>query len=167
MELRKIDLNMFRPIRYEQKEMSRFTLIEETALLQKDTPNDDFAAHFYMKRYDRLKGIPMATPDQVITAATKAIGDSIHKNQYELAQICAKDRGDAMAWSMNWYRLRTPDNKTYQLSDDDKVKIISNAQALTKPSPLLTQTFIFQQEDSDMLLVAVSLTIDPEHLCLD
>jgi hypothetical protein len=147
--------------------LDRVVIIEENAFLQKDTQTEDFAEHFYITRYGRLKGLLMTCPELLIASATKAICDSIAKNKYELQQICPKDRGDAMAWSMNWYQLRTSDNKIFQLSDLDKAKIINNAVELRKPSPLLTQTFIFQRDNSDMLLIAVSLVIDPVHLCLD
>jgi hypothetical protein len=142
--------------------MSRFTKIEEIAMLQNDSPHDDFAAHFYLTRYDRLKGLLMTTPENLRTAAKKAIGDSIAKNQCDLA-VLSDDGKDAMAWSMNWYRLRTKDNKTYQLAEEEKNKITGDFQELSKASPLKTQIHIFQREGSDTCLIAVSLMLDTSN----
>jgi hypothetical protein len=140
-------------------ESLRYTRIEQTAMLQNDSPHDDFAAHFYMTRYERLKGLPMVSADQVRTAAKKAIYDSIGNNQYELGVL--QDEGkNAMAWSMNWYRLRTPDNKTFQLTDDDKATIVSDFVEISKTSPLKTQIHIFQRDTSDTLLIAVSFILE-------
>ena len=140
-------------------ESLRYTKIEQTAMLKNDTPHNDFASHFYLTRYERLKGLLMTSPEQVRTASKKAIYDSIGKNQYELGVL--QDEGKvAMAWSMNWYRLRTPDNKTYQLTNDDKTTIINDFVELSKSAPLKTQIYIFQDDDSDTLLIAISYILD-------
>jgi len=141
------------------EQMSRFTKIEETAMLQNNTSYDDFAAHFYNTRYQRLRGLPMESAEQVRTATRKANYDATGKNQYELPLL--QDQGkDAMAWSMNWYRLRTPENKTYQLTDEDKATIISDFVEDSKRSPLKTTIHIFQSENSDTLLIAVSMILE-------
>jgi histone acetyltransferase (RNA polymerase elongator complex component) len=128
-------------------------------MLQNDSPHDDFAAHFYLTRYEHLKGLLMVSPEHVRTAAKKAFYDATGKNQYELPLF--QDEGkNAMAWSMNWYRLRTPDNKTYQLTDDDKANIISDYKEIGKSSPLKTQIHIFQSDNSDTLLIAVSFILE-------
>ena len=68
-------------------ESRRHITIEQTALLQKETRNEDFAAHFYMTRYESLEGVPMASPEELLAAVTKAIKTSIGDKTYELAQI--------------------------------------------------------------------------------
>jgi len=136
-------------------ESLRYTTIEQTAMLQNDSPHDDFAAHFYVTRYDRLKGLLITSPEEVRTAAKKANYNATGKNQYELAVL--QDEGkDAIAWSMNWYRLRTPDNKTFQLTDEDKSNIVSDFVEDCKWSPLKTTIHIFQRDGSDTLLIAFS-----------
>ena len=141
------------------EQMSRFTKIEETAMLQNDTPYDDFAAHFYNTRYQRLRGLPIESAEQVRAASKKAIYDSIGKNQYELGVL--QDEGKvAMAWSMDWYRLRTPDNQTFHLTDDDKENIVNDFVELSKTAPLKTQIHILQSENSDTLLIAVSMILE-------
>jgi hypothetical protein len=140
-------------------ESLRYTRIEQTAMLQNDTPNDDFAAHFYLTRYERLKGIPMTSPEQLRTAIKKANYDATGKNQYELPLL--QDEGkDAMAWSMNWYRLCTPDNKTFQLTEEDKLNIISDFVEDSKWSPLKSTIHIFQHDHSDTLLIAISYILE-------
>ena len=140
-------------------ESLRYTRIEQTAMLQNDSPHDDFASHFYLTRYDRLKGIPMLSPEHVRTAARKAFYDATGKNQYELPLL--QDEGkSAIAWSMNWYKLRNSDNKTYQLTDDDKAAIIRDYEEVRKTSPLKNTIHIFQHDTSDTLLIAISFILE-------
>jgi hypothetical protein len=137
----------------------RYTIIEETGVFQSDSSHEDFVSHFYETRYSRLKGILMATPEQLHAAIKKVVYDFIGKNQYELALLRDEEK-DGMGWSMSWYRLRTPEKKTYKLSDEDKEKIISDFVELRKTSPLTGEIFIIQRDGSDMLLVAVSLILE-------
>lgn len=140
-------------------ESLRYTRIDQTAMLRTDSPHDDFASHFYLTRYDCLTGIAMVSPEHLRTAARKAIYDATGKNQYELPIL--QDEGkSAMAWSMNWYKLRNSDNKTYQLTDNDKAAIISDYEEVGKTSPLKTTIHIFQHDTSDTLLIAVSFILE-------
>ena len=137
----------------------RYTIIEETGVFQSDSSREDFVAHFYQTRYSRLKGILMATPEQLRAATKKVIYDFIGKNQYELP-LLRDEEMDGMGWSMTWYRLRNPEKKIYKLSDEDKEKIIGDFVELRKASPLTGEIFIIQRDGSDMLLVAVSLILE-------
>jgi len=133
--------------------------IEQNAMLQNDSPYDEFASHFYLTRYDRLEGLLMISPELLRTAARKAIYDATGKNQYELPLF--HDEGkSAVAWSMNWYKLRNSDNQTYQLTDDDKAAIIRDYEEVGKTSPLKTTIHIFQHDTSDTLLIAVSFILE-------
>jgi len=138
--------------------MSRFTLIEETALLQNDTPQDDFAAHFYVTRYDRLKGIPQTDFATLRKSAWDAIEYSMGKNAVALGELRQAGK-NPLAWSMNWYRLRDTQNKPYKLTDNEKSLIISDFEDLKERNPFNAQIHIFHRETSDMLLIAVSLEL--------
>jgi hypothetical protein len=141
-------------------ESLRYTRIEQTAMLENETPHDDFAAHFYLTRYENLKGLLMTSPEQLRTAVKKANYDATGKNQYEL-RLLQDECKYAMAWSMNWYTLRTPDNKTYQLTNDDKSTIINDFVEDSKNwSPLKSTIHIFQNNHSDTLLIAMSYILE-------
>jgi hypothetical protein len=138
---------------------SRLALIEGTAMLQNDTPPEDFACHFYKTRYDRLKGMTMRTPEDVRRASKKLIERSMSGNVVTLRQ--QRDQGqDAMAWSMNWFRLRNKDNKPYTLTNEEKSLIVEDYMFLKDNYPITGEIHIFQLDGSDMLLVAVSLHLD-------
>jgi hypothetical protein len=119
------------------------------------SPHDDFIEHFYLTRYDRLRGLLMTSPEELRVAVKKAIYDSIGKNQYELPLL--QDEGKAgLAWSMNWYRLCDSEHKTYQLTQEDRSKIQADFVELCKASPLKIKIYIFQLDGSDTCLIAVS-----------
>lgn len=141
------------------KSTERFTKIEETGIFENDIPHEEFANHFYKTRYDRFAGLLMTTPEELRSEIKKTIYDATGKNQYELP-LLEKEGKNAMAWSMNWYRLRTPDNKTYHLTDDDKATIVSEFVEISKTSPLKTTIHIFQREGTDALLIAVSFILE-------
>ena len=137
----------------------RYTIIEETGVFHHENFHEDFVSHFYETRYDRLKGILMPTPEQLRAAVRKVIDDFDGKNRYELCLL--KDQGkDGMAWSMTWYRLRTPEKKIYILSEEDKEKIRGDfVDLIIKCSPHTGEIFMMQRDGSDMLLVAINLII--------
>jgi hypothetical protein len=138
---------------------SRLALIEETAMLQNDTPPEDFACHVYKTRHDRLKGVTMRTPEDVRQASKKQIERSMSGNVVTLRQ--QRDQGqDAMAWSMNWFRLRNNDNQIYTLTNEEKSLIVDDYLFLKDNYPITGEIHIFQLEGSEMLLVAVSLYLD-------
>lgn len=139
---------------------SRYTVIEETAMLQNDSPLDDFACHFYMTRYVRLRGIVQHTFADLRTSVKQAISDSMDKNSVDLPRLTAKGM-NPMAWSMNWYRLRNKENRMYQLTHDEKVLISEDYVELKEQHPFSqAQIHIFQKDDSDMVLIAVALLLD-------
>jgi hypothetical protein len=141
------------------KYTERFTKIEETGTFKNDIPHDDFINHFYNTRYHRLTGLLMISPEQLRSEIKKAIYDATGKNQYELPLL--QDEGkNAMAWSMNWYRLRNSENQAYHLTDDDKATIVSDFVEISKTSPLKTTIHIFQHGGSDTLLIAVSFILE-------
>jgi hypothetical protein len=139
--------------------MECYTKLEETCMFQNDSSHDDFVEYFYLTRYNQIKGILMDKPEHVRTAAKKAIYDATGKNQYELPLL--QDEGkNAMAWSMNWYRMRTAENKPFQLTDDDKANIMSDFEEVRKTAPLKSQLHIFQRNGSDTCLIAVSFIFE-------
>jgi hypothetical protein len=135
--------------------MERYTRIETTCKFEDEAPHDDFIEHFYLTRYDRLRGLLMTSPEELRIAVKKAIYDSIGKNQYELPLL--QDEGKAgLAWSMNWYRLCDSEHKAYQLTQEDQSKILADFVELGKASPLKIKIYIFQLDTSDTCLIAVS-----------
>jgi hypothetical protein len=61
---------------------------------------------------------------------------------------------------MNWYRMRTAENKPFQLTDDDKANIMSDFEEVRKTAPLKSQLHIFQRNGSDTCLIAVSFIFE-------
>jgi len=134
----------------------RYTKIEETALLQADSPSEDFAYHFYTTRYDRLKGIRTPSEYSLTLSVESAITDSLKKNVVDLKLLNDEGR-NAVAWSMNWFRCRDVDNKTWRISDALKAKLMDEYKEYSTDIPLHSEMFIFQGHDQDMVLVAVSM----------
>ena len=138
---------------------NRFTIIEETALLQTDTPLEDFAYHFYKTRYDRLKGILKRDADDLRRTVKTILKESMHRQIIGIRKIAASDK-EPMAWSMNWFRLRNYSNRPYNLTETEKDEIIGDFNALRAERPLLGQIFIYQTPETEMLLVAVALSME-------
>jgi len=139
--------------------LTRYTTIEETATLQQDTPMEDFAYHFYKTRYDRLKGILQRDFDTLRKSALECILDSMNRNVVALPKLRLANKMP-MAWSMNWFRLRDDKNKMFVLSKEQKEQIIDDFHVLRQSYPFLAEMYIFQGEDKDMLLVAMSLMME-------
>ena len=136
----------------------RFAIIEETGILQTDCSHEEFVSHFYKTRYDRLEGVRMRTPELLRTAVKKAAYDFDGKCKYELCVM--EDKGqNGMMWSMNWYSLRDSENNAYTLSNEEEEEIVADFFELRKRTPLTAEIYIFQSNDSDMLLVAVSFSL--------
>ena len=138
---------------------TRYTTIEETATLQQDTPLEDFAYHFYKTRYDRLKGVLMSSHDVLRKAVLTCILESMERNLTALPKLRLANKMP-MAWSMNWFRLRDSQNKVFVLTKDQKEEIIDDFHVLRQTYPFLARMFVFQGEDKDMLLVAMSLELE-------
>ena len=74
-------------------ESLRYTRIEQTAMLQNDSPHDDFASHFYLTRYDGLKELPMLSPEHLRVAVRKENFVATGKIQYELLLLRVVSHG--------------------------------------------------------------------------
>jgi hypothetical protein len=140
-------------------ESLHYIKIEQNAMLQNDTPPEDFACHFYKTRYDRLKGIVKRTPDEVRKASKELLQHSMDSNVIDLMK-CHERGQNAMAWSMNWFRLRDKDNKIYTLTNEEKARIVEDYVFLKENNPFTGEIYIFQLDGSEILLVAVSLILD-------
>ena len=136
----------------------RFALIEETAILQNDTPPEEFVEHCYMNRYERLKGVvksDFADLRQSIKTSLEACFDRnsvkfpFLKEHYGIV--------NPVAWSMNWYRLRDNTNKTWSLDFHQKTAIQEDFEDLRLNNAFKAQIHIFQLDDRDVLLVAMCL----------
>ena len=138
---------------------SRYTVIEETAQLQADTPQRDFAYHYYRTRYDRLRGVLKRDFSSLRTGITVALVDSMNRNIEALPKINQTNRYP-MAWSMNWYRLRDDTNKPWKLTEEQNDLIEGDFQTLRSSYSFVSQFFVFQGEDKDMLLIAMALELD-------
>jgi len=134
----------------------RYTKIEETALLQVDSPSEDFAHHFYTSRYDRLKGIRTPSEYSLTLCVELAVKESLKKNVVDLKLLNDEGR-NAVAWSMNWFRCRDVDNKTWVIPESLKEKLQQDFREYSMDIPLLSEMFIFQGYEQDMVLVAVSM----------
>lgn len=146
-------------IQYITMESLLYVKIEEIAMLQNDTPPEDFVCHFYKTRYDRLKGIVKRTPDEVRKASKELLQNSMDSNVIDLMK-CHQRGQDAMVWSMNWFRLCDKDNKTYTLTNEEKGHIVEDYEFLKENNPFTGEIHLFQLDGSAMLLVAVSLHFD-------
>ena len=136
----------------------RFAVIEETGILQSDFSHEEFVSHFYKIRYDRIEGVRMRTPELLRDTVKKATYDFDGKCKYELCVM--EDKGqNGMMWSMNWYSLRDSENNAYTLSNEEEEEIVADFFELRKRTPLTAEIYIFQSNDSDMLLVAVSFSL--------
>lgn len=135
---------------------SRLALIEETAMLQNDTPPEDFAMHYYMNRYDRLKGVIKRDFADLSHSIHTALTDSFGRNSGMFPSLMEQN---PVAWSMNWYRLRDNTNKTWSLDDDQKTAIVADFEDLRLDFPFEAQIHIFQLDDRDILLVAMFLQL--------
>jgi hypothetical protein len=76
-----------------------------------------------------------------------------------LPKMASADK-EPMAWSMNWFRLRNYSNRPYNLTETEKDEIIGDFNALRAERPLLGQIFIYQTPETEMLLVAVAMSME-------
>jgi hypothetical protein len=135
---------------------SRLALIEETAMLQNDTPPEDFAVHYYLNRYDRLKGVIKRDFADLQQSIHIALRESFGRN---LGLFPDLEEKNPVAWSMNWYRLRDSNNKTWTLDGSQKTAISSDFVDLRMRYPFDAEIHIFQLDDRDVLLVAMCLQL--------
>ena len=153
-----------------------YTTIEETAMLQNDTPELDFACHYYNTRYDRLRGIIVgmghhASDINTLRDKAKEVWDhSLWKNSRDLVSDIEQKKHNPSGWSMTWFRLRTfsgmianGSDKTYTLTDADRAVINAELQESLKDyTDLNVNLFLIQKEKSDTLLVAIHMALTPE-----
>ena len=140
-------------------ESLQYIKIEQNAMIQNHTLPEDFVCHFYKTRYDRLEGIVKRTPEEVRKASKELIQNSMDSNVIDLRK-CHERGQNAMAWSMNWFRLCDKDNKIYTLTNEEKGHIVDDYVFLKENNPYTGEIYIFQLDGSEMLLVAVSLMLD-------
>ena len=134
----------------------RLALIEETAMLQNDTPPEEFVEHCYMNRYERLKGVVKRDFDDLRHSIHTALDESFGRNSGAFPSLREQN---PVAWSMNWYRLRDNTNKTWSLDDDQKTAIVADFEDLRLDFPFEAQIHMFQLDDRDVLLVAMFLQL--------
>jgi len=125
-------------------------------MLQNDTPPEDFAVHYYMNRYKRLRGVTKRDFADLSQSIHTALRESFGRNCGLFPDLEEKN---PVAWSMNWYRLRDNNNKTWTLDDTQKTAISSDFVALRMRYPFDAQIHIFQLDDRDVLLVAMCLQL--------
>lgn len=135
---------------------SRLALIEETGMLQNDTPPEDFAVHYYMNRYKRLRGVTKRDFADLSQSIHTALNESFGRNSGAFPSLREQN---PVAWSMNWYRLRDNNNKTWSLDDSQKTAIVADFEDLRLDYPFDAQIHIFQLDDRDVLLVAMCLQL--------
>jgi hypothetical protein len=135
---------------------SRLALIEETAMLQNDTPPEDFAVHYYLNRYDRLKGIVKRDFADLSHSIHTALDESFGRNSGAFPSLMEQN---PVAWSMNWYRLRDNNNKTWMLDGSQKTAIVADFVDMRLDYPFDAEIHIFQLDDRDVLLVAMCLQL--------
>ena len=134
----------------------RLALIEETAMLQNDTPPEEFVEHCYMNRYERLKGVVKSDFADLRHSIKTALTDSFGRNSGLFPSLMEQN---PVAWSMNWYRLRDNTNKTWTLDGSQKTAIVADFEDLRLDYPFDAQIHIFQLDDRDVLLVAMCLQL--------
>ena len=134
----------------------RFALIEETAILQNDTPPEEFVEHCYMNRYERLKGVVKRDFDDLRHSIHTALDESFGRNSGAFPSLREQN---PVAWSMNWYRLRDNSDKMWALNSDQKTAIVADFEDLRLDYPFDAQIHIFQLDDRDVLLVAMRLQL--------
>ena len=137
---------------------SRLALIEETAMLRNDTPPEEFVEHCYMNRYDRLKGIVKSYFDDLRQSIKTSLEACFDRNSVKFPFL-KEHYGivNPVAWSMNWYRLRDNNNKTWVLDGSQKTAIVADFEHLRINNFFKAQIHIFQLDDRDVLLVAMCL----------
>jgi hypothetical protein len=134
----------------------RLALIEETAMLQNDTPPEEFVEHCYMNRYERLKGVVKSDFDDLRHSIHTALDESFGRNSGAFPSLREQN---PVAWSMNWYRLRDNSDKMWALNSDQKTAIVADFEDLRISYPFDAQIHIFQIDDRDVLLVAMCLQL--------
>jgi hypothetical protein len=137
---------------------SRYALIEETGMLQNDTPPDDFVAHYYMNRFRRFRGVINRDFDELRQSVKIALEAYFDRNSVRFPFL-EEQHGivKPVAWSMNWYRLRDNNNKTWWLEDSQKADIVADFEDLRINNDFKAQVHIFQMDDQDELLIAMCL----------
>jgi hypothetical protein len=125
-------------------------------MLQNDTPPEDFACHYYLNRYDRLKGVVKRDFADLRQSIKTALNDSFGRNSAVFPSLMEQN---PVAWSMNWYRLRDNNNKTWMLDGSQKTAIVADFVDMRHDYPFDAQIHIFQLDDRDVLLVAMCLQL--------
>ena len=162
--------------------MSSFTTIEETAMLMNDTPDHDFACHYYNTRYERLKGIMLGMDDRKpkvvgmvrgaeswtryeMNADLQRLVETVEKRweaslNRSLMTLAAEP--NSTSWSMNWFRLRSFSglgmvrnaDTPYKLVEGDRDVLYQAFTELLAAYPTLQGTlYIIQKEGSDTVLL--------------
>jgi hypothetical protein len=147
--------------------MSSFTTIEETAMLMNDTPDHDFACHYYNTRYERLKGIMLVMGQAPYrddnTNSLVELVKARWEASFNRSLLTLNAEPNSTSWSMNWFRLRTSVHgtgnvkvygKPYKLEADDRDAVYRAFTELLVAYPTLQGTlYIIQKEGSDTVLL--------------
>ena len=132
----------------------RYVKIEETFLLK--GTEEDFIQHLYITKYKKIQGIRTPSEYSLRLSVESAITDSLKKNVVDL-KILNDEGRNALVWSMNWFRCRDVDNKTWRISDDLKKEIYDEFNEYSKHMPLKARIYIIQEHQRDAVLVAISM----------
>jgi len=141
---------------------TRFTTIEETALLQVDTPMEDFAYHYFRTRYDRLKGILVRDFDTLNRCVYESLLDAVKRQSVALPRLRLTNR-EPMAWSMNWFRLRQSTGQVWNMDESQKKALEAGYDLIKHFDECRNMTrklYIFCSDDREMVLVAMSMTLE-------
>lgn len=137
--------------------------MEERAVLNQDTPLDDFAAHFYYTRYTKMKGVPMETFEDLCVDFKANLEASVKKHTpASLLEIQATGQSP-LVWSMNWYSLpgRNPKSLFPGLAGYERGKLESIVYDIeAKNEGLALEVFILPPSGSGgVVLVAVAVRL--------
>jgi hypothetical protein len=132
----------------------RYVKIEETSLLKGS--EEDFIHHLYITKYKKIKGIDTPSNYSLSISVELAVKESLKKNVVDLKLLNDEGR-NALVWSINWFRCRDVDNKTWIISDELKKKLQDEFKEYSKDIPLHTRMYIVQEHKRDAVLVAISM----------
>ena len=132
----------------------RYVKIEEIFLLK--GTEEEFIHHLYITKYNQIQGIRTPSEYSLTLSVESAIKESLQKNIVDL-KILNDEGRNALAWSMNWFKCRDVDNKTWHISDGLKEEIHDEFNEYSKDIPLKARMYIIQEHQRDTVLVAISM----------
>jgi len=132
----------------------RYVKIEETFLLK--GTEEDFIHHLYITKYKKIQGIKTPSEWSLKLSISLSIEESLRKNVTDLKLLNDEGR-NALVWSINWFRCRDAENKTWSINDRLKEEIHNEFNIYSKDIPLKARLYIIQGDQRDTVLVAISM----------